>query len=139
MTYEEKVAWMRRYQASLRREKELAEELEQLRARACRVTPVLRDLPGSQGDGQSMPRAVEQILQAQQELQAQIAQCDAVRGEIIDALEQVPDPRDGEVLRRKYLLGQRYEIIAEKMRLELRWIYRRHRRAIEKLTIESPS
>lgn len=139
MTYAEKVAWMRRYQDSLRREKELVEEVEQLRTRACRVTPALNDMPGAQGDGQALPRAVEQIEQAQQELQAQIAQCDAVRGEIIDALEEVPDPRDSEVLRRKYLLGQRYEIIAEKMCLELRWIYRRHRRAIEKLTIESPS
>lgn len=30
MTYEEKVAWLRRYRDSLRRECELAEELEQL-------------------------------------------------------------------------------------------------------------
>ena len=139
MTYAEKVAWLRRYQDSLRQEKELAEEVEQLRARAYRVTPALNDMPTAQGDGQVLPRAIEQIMQAQQELQAQIARCDAVRREIIAALEQVPDPRDGEVLRRKYLLGQRYEIIAEKMRLELRWIYRRHRRAIEKLTIEGPS
>ena len=30
MTYEEKVAWLRRYHDSLRQEKELAEEVEQL-------------------------------------------------------------------------------------------------------------
>lgn len=30
MTYEEKVAWLRRYQDSLRQEKELAEEMGQL-------------------------------------------------------------------------------------------------------------
>lgn len=31
MTYDEKVQWLRRYQDSLRREQELAEEVEQLR------------------------------------------------------------------------------------------------------------
>ena len=30
MTYDEKVTWLRRYQGSLRQEKELAEEVEQL-------------------------------------------------------------------------------------------------------------
>lgn len=30
MTYDEKVAWLRRYMDSLRQERELAEELEQL-------------------------------------------------------------------------------------------------------------
>ena len=130
MTYAEKVAWLRRYQNSLRQEKELAEEVEQLRARACRVTPALNDMPTAQGDGQALPRAIEQIMQAQQELQAQIARCDAVRREIIAALEQVPDPRDGEVLRRKYILGQTFETIAQEMHLEYRWIRRLHKKAI---------
>lgn len=31
MTYDEKVRWLRRYQDSLRRERELGQELEQLR------------------------------------------------------------------------------------------------------------
>lgn len=31
MTYDEKVQWLRRYQDSLRREKELAQEVERLR------------------------------------------------------------------------------------------------------------
>lgn len=137
MTYEEKVAWLRRYQASLRREKELAEELEQLRARACRVTPALRDLPGSQGDGQALPRAIEQIVQAQQELQAQIAQCNAVRGEIVMKIEQVYNPRDKEILRRKYILGQRFERIAEALDLEYRWVRRLHHKVVNGMKMEA--
>ena len=79
MTYDEKVRWLRRYQDILRRERELAEELEQLHARACKVTPSLTGMPGSASDGQSLPRAVESIVQAQQELQAQINQCGYIR------------------------------------------------------------
>lgn len=133
MTYAEKVAWLRRYQDSLRQEKELAEEVEQLRARAYRVTPALNDMPTAQGDGQALPRAIEQIMQAQQELQAQIARCDAVRREIIAALEQVPDPRDSEILRRRYLLGQRWEVISNQMSLDKRWVQRKHKSAVENL------
>ena len=72
MTNAEKKAWLWRYQDSLRQEKELAEEVEQLRARACRVSPAFTGMPGAQGDGQALPRAVEKILQAQLELQQQI-------------------------------------------------------------------
>lgn len=140
MTYEEKVRWLRRYQDSLRRERELAEEVEQLRARACKVTPSLTGMPGGTCDGQSLPRAVESIVQAQQELQAQINQCGYIRREVVAALEQVTNARDHEILRRRYLLGQKWEQIAVEMHLEYRWVTRRHRRTVESmiLTPESP-
>lgn len=137
MTSTEKKAWLRRYQDSLRQEKELAEEVEQLRARACRVSPAFTGMPGAQGDGQALPRAVEKILQAQLELQQQIEQGDVIRRQIVAVLESIPNPRDRELLRRKYLLGQRWETISDEMDLDLRWIQRRHKRAISRLTIES--
>lgn len=140
MTYEEKVAWLRRYQNSLCRERELAAELEQLHSRACKVTPVLTGMPSGPGDGQSLLRAVESIVQAQQELKVQINVCGAIRREIVAALEQVTNARDHEILRRRYLLGQRWEEIAVTMHLEYRWVTRRHRRTVESmiLTPESP-
>lgn len=141
MTYDEKVAWLRRYQDSLRREHELAEELEQLQTRACKVTPALTGMPGGPSDGQSLPRAVESIVQAQQELQAQINQCGYIRREVVSALDQVTNARDHEILRRRYILCQRWEEIAVEMHLEYRWVTRRHRRTVESmiLTPESPS
>ena len=53
MTYDEKVRWLRRYQDSLRREKELAEEVERLRSEAARqmdasCIPPAADLRGMQ-------------------------------------------------------------------------------------------
>ena len=140
MTYEEKVRWLRRYQDSLRREQELAEEVEQLRSRACKITTALTGMPGSPSDGQSLPRAVEEIVQAQKELQAQINQCGAIRREVVATLEQVTNARDHEILRRRYLLGQRWEVIAVEMHLEYRWATRRHRLTVESmiLTPENP-
>lgn len=140
MNYEDKVRWLRRYQESLRRERELAEEVEQLRSRACKVTSSLSGMPGGTSNGQSLPRAVEQLLQTQQELQCQINQCDAIRREIVDIFAQVANPRDYEILRRRYILGQRWEEIAVEMHLEYRWVTRRHRHTVESLilTPESP-
>lgn len=137
MTYDEKVRWLRRYRDALWLEEELRQELEAQRARACKTTAALTGMPGGGGDGQALPRAVESIVAAQQELQAQINLCGAVRREVVAALDLVVDARDHEILRRRYLLGQRWEQIAVEMNIELRWIYRRHRRAVSGLTMES--
>lgn len=137
MTYEEKVRWLRRYRDALKLEVELRQELEAQRARACKTTAALTGMPGGGGDGQTLPRAVESIIAAQQELQAQINLCGATQREVVAALDQVTDARDHEILRRRYLLGQRWENIAVEMHIELRWIYRRHRRAVSELTMES--
>lgn len=136
MTYEEKRRWLWRYQESLRRERELAEEVEQLQTRACKVTPSLSGMPGGTGDGQALPRAVEEIVRAQQELQAQINQCGAIRREIVAVLEQVTNPRDHEILRRRYILGQMWEVIAVEMYYSYKQVRRRHRACVESLCLE---
>lgn len=135
MTYEEKVRWLRWYQDSLRRERELAEEVEQLRSRACKVTPSLTGMPGGTSDGQSLPRAVESIVQTQQELQCQINQCGAVRREIVAALEQVTNARDHEILRRRYLLNETWEKIAVEMYYSYKQVRRRHRACVEAIAL----
>ena len=140
MTYDEKIAWLRRYLDSLRLERELEREVDQMETLATRVTPRLSGMPGGGADGQSLPRAVEGIIRAQQELEAQINVCKAIRGEVVAALEQITNPRDHEILRRRYILGQRWEEIAVEMHLEYRWVTRSHHRAGDRmiLTPESP-
>lgn len=135
MTYEEKVRWLKRYRDALRLEKELREELKDQQTRACKTTAALTGMPGGGGDGQTLPRAVESIVAAQQELQAQINLCGATRREVVAAIDQVADERDHEILRRRYLLGQRWENIAVEMNIALRHVYRRHRKAVSELVI----
>ena len=135
-TYNEKIRWLRRYRDALRLEEELRQELEAQRARACKTTAALTGMPGGGGDGQALPRAVESIIAAQQELQAQINVCGAVRREVVAALDQGADERDYEILRRRYLLEQRFEQIAVEMCLEYRWVRRRHKKAIVAMTIQ---
>lgn len=138
MTYDEKVRWLRRYQGSLRREKELAQEVERLLSEAYRVTPLLSGMPGGQSDGQSLPRAVEQITKARQELEAQINVCGATRREVVAAINQITDSRDHEIFRRRYLLGQRWETISDEMCYSCKQIRRRHNRALQKMSLNVP-
>lgn len=135
MTYEEKVRWLRRYRDALKLEVELRQELEAQRTRACKTTAALTGMPGGGGDGQALPRAVESIVAAQQELQAQINLCGATRREVVAVLDQITDARDHEILRRRYLLGQRFEEIAVDMMLEYRWVRRLHKRAVGEINI----
>lgn len=135
MTYDEKVRWLRRYRDALRLEEELRQELEDQRSRACKTTAALTGMPGGGGDGQALPHAVESIVEAQQELQAQINVCGAVRREIVAALDQIDDARDHEILRRRYLRGQKFEQIAVEMNLEYRWVRRLHKKCVGKMDI----
>lgn len=137
MTYDEKIRWLRRYQESLQREKELADEVKELRERAYNITPALTGMPGDPSDGQSLPRAVESITQAMQELQCQINMCGAIRREIVAAIEQVSNHRDHEILRRRYLLGQKLEKISVEMNYNFRYVCKRHKITVCKLDIES--
>lgn len=136
MNYEEKVHWLRRYRDALQLEEELRQELEDQRSRACKTTAALTGMPGGGGDGQTLPRAVESIIAAQQELQAQINLCGATRREVVAVIDQIEEERGHEILRRRYLLGQRFEQIAVEMCLEYRWVRRLHKRAVENIRIE---
>lgn len=136
MNYEEKVHWLRRYRDALQLEEELRQELEDQRSRACKTTAALTGMPGGSGDGQALPRAVESIIAAQQELQAQINLCGATRREVVAVIDQIEEERGHEILRRRYLLGQRFEQIAVEMCLEYRWVRRLHKRAVENIRIE---
>ena len=133
MTYDEKIAWLRRYLDSLRLERELEREVDQMETLATRVTPRLSGMPGGGADGQSLPRAVEGIIRAQQELEAQVNVCKAIRGEVVAALEQITNPRDHEILRRRYILGQKWEQIAVEMNMDERWLRRCHSNAINRM------
>lgn len=137
MTYDEKIAWLRRYREAIRRQVELEREVDQLDSAAKRVTPMLSGMPGGPGDGNALPRAVENLLEAKAELEAQCDICGDIRREVVAAIEQVKNQRDNEILRRRYLLGQKWEYIAVEMQYDYKWILKRHHATVEKLTIKS--
>lgn len=137
MTYDEKLAYLRRYRDAQRTMRRLLEELQQLQAEATSVSQALSGMPSGGGDGQAIPRAVERIADAESRLVsaygAALAECSRVK----DAIDTVPDPLRRDILTSRYILGQRWERIAADIDRDLRWVLRLHHRAVDELTIES--
>ena len=136
MTYEEKKAWLWRYQSAKRFERLRLDELATLEAEACHTTQRYSPTPGGGGDGQTLPRSVERIDEALREAEAQSAVCDAIRAEIMEVFSQLDDEVDFMILFRRYILLEGWDKIAVHVRLAKRWAFTRHRAAIEKLEIK---
>ena len=125
MTYEEKKARLWRYRSAKRFERLRLDELATLEAEAMHTTQRYSATPGGGGDGQALPRA-----------EAQSTVCDAIRAEIMDVFSQLDDEVDFMILFRRYILLENWDKIAVHVRLAKRWIFTRHRAAIEKLEIK---
>lgn len=134
MEYSEKIAFLRRYRAAVQREETLAQEIEALRTQAARVTQALTGMPGG-GDGQAIPRAVEQIAAAQQQLQEEAARTADTRASVCAAIGTVADPLRRDILTRRYILGQRWERIAADQNFTLRRVLQLHRSTVDRLEI----
>lgn len=139
MEYEQKVTWLRRYLDSQKVERELAQELEQLRSQAERITPVLSATPGGGGNGQQLPAIVERIEEIRSKITERIEQGLKARTEIEVVINQLTDAQELAIMRRRYLLGKRWGEIAQEMNLDKSWVTRLHRRAVRKLEVKGNS
>lgn len=135
MTYDEKLAFLRRYRDAQRTMRRLLEELAQLRAEAASVSAALSGMPSGGGDGQAIPRAVERIEAAESRLAFAYGTALAERCRVKDAIDTVPDPLRRDILIRRYILGQRWERIAADNDLVMRQVFRLHHRAVEALDL----
>lgn len=135
MTYDEKIAFLRRYRDTQRTMHRLLEELQQLQAEATIVSQALSGMPSGGGDGQAIPRAVERIADAESRLASAYGTALAERSRVKDAIDTVPDPLRRDILTRRYILGQRWERIAADNDLVMRQVFRLHHRAVESLNL----
>ncbi len=135
MTYDEKLAFLRRYRDAQRTMRRCMEELEQLRSEAASVSQALSGIPSGGGDGQAIPRAVERIADAESRLASAYGTALAERSRVNDAIDTVPDPLRRDILIRRYILGQRWERIAADNDLVMRQVFRLHHRAVEALDL----
>lgn len=133
-----KKEWLGRYR-NLQGDIERTEsEIQRWRAKAENVTRLLSDMPkGGQGRNQ-LEDAVCAIYELEQELSGQILESIAVRKEIAAAIEAVKNPVYRELLKRRYIDGDKWERIA----VEMNYCYKHvvhmlHPRALHKVVIES--
>mgnify|MGYP000901666547 FL=1 len=133
MTYEEKKVWLWRYRSAKRFERLRLDELATLEAEAMHTTQRYSAMPGGGGDGQTLPRAVERIEEARQAYKAQCEESARIREEITFALQQLDDETEFNILYRRYLCGDKWERIADRLHLTVSWVFRLHKKAVQHL------
>lgn len=116
----------------------LLEERQRWVDLATRITPTYSDVPkgGQSGDGK-IPAAVERIAEQEEKIDARFRELMALLDEIEGKIAGIEDGRQREILRRRYLGGQKWEEIAKEMHLDYRWVLRLHGRALQKIEAET--
>ena len=125
-----KKEWLGRYNILKGDIERTENEIQRWRAKAESVTRLLSDMPkGGQGRNQ-MEDAVCAIYELEQELSGRILESIAVRKEIAAAIDAVRNPVYRELLKRRYIDGDKWERIAVDMNYTFRHVTRMHGQAL---------
>ena len=138
MTSQEKKEILLQYRAAEREEKRLEVEIQRWRSRAEKMTSGYGGTPSGGGDGRSLENTMARIDDLTRQLAQRLDRLVTLRQKIVTAIDSVPDPKQRELLRLRYIDGLTWGKLAVVMGYDdLRWIYRLHGRALEQMTIES--
>jgi len=82
------------------------------------------------GGGGRRGTAAARILDLEREIDAKVDRLIGFRREMEGVLSRLPNPREREVLLRRYVQGQGWEEVAEKMGITPRWTYQLHKNSL---------
>ena len=121
--------FLRRARAVDRRVDEATERAARIRARleAGRMSSVT-GMP--RGGAKDWTETADRLIELEQRVNARIRELVRWKLAANDAIRQVEEPRLAEVLELYYIDGFTWEQVAERMGLDLRWVYRLHGRAL---------
>ena len=135
---EEKKRYLNGYRDCTRRERQLQEQIDELRSQQM--------FPSVNHDGMPQGNAHSDLSGYAARLDALISQLEheqamAVRQykEIHDRIHQMQDGAEKEVLIRRYLMGRTWEQIAVEMNYNYHWVLRLHGRALKNFEISEIS
>lgn len=81
-------------------------------------------------NGNGTESAILKVMEYSEDISAQTDKLITTRIEIDKAIKAVTDDTQREVLERRYLLYEKWERIAVDMAIDLRWVYRIHKKAL---------
>lgn len=133
--FNEKKAWLWRYQRSRNYERQLCQQILNEQERATATTKALSPVVVSAGGNSSkIETAVCMMAERKEQLSEQIIKTEMVRLEIEKAIEDVKDDMQRDVLRERYIVGTPYWWkIAINLNISERWAKKLHRAAVENL------
>lgn len=136
MTYEEKLVWLNRYREARKKLRHLQDQITEVQEQAEHITQSISPAPGGGSSGQALAVAVERKAALEQQADTLRRQLRQYYREIFDALRRSGlDPTDYIILHKRYLECRTWEKIAEDTCYTLRWVYARHRKAVDQLEL----
>lgn len=136
MTNKEKKQYLNRYVQSKNRYNAISEEMLRIRSEACRVSPVLSEMPsGGNQTGTKIERAIEQLDACANDLEKEALEMRQLMQEVKAAINTIPDETLKQLLELRYINGYTWEQIAVKMYYSYVHICRLHGLALEKIMI----
>ena len=136
MTYENKVAWLRRYRQALRDETRLRDRIKAVRSRAESTTQALRPVVGGDSqDGTKSERCAELLDQYHHQLQEQLVASEQIRVEIEAAIQALPSALQRDVLQARYIDGLPVRRTPNPHYISESWVLKAQKKAVENLKI----
>ena len=126
---EEKKEYLKRYHAAVLAEKEIQEEIDQLRMDKMFPGMIQDGMPHGSSCGGLSAYAV-QLEELMDNLKAQMEQRIRLRKEITQKIEEMPDETEKTVLRLRYIRWLKWEQIAGRMGYSWKQIHRIHGKAL---------
>lgn len=121
--------FLRRARSADRRIDEATERVERIRARleSGRMSNITGMPRGGDAD---WTKTADKLIELEQAVNERTRELVRWKLAAIDAIRSVEEPRLAEVLELYYIDGFTWEQVAERMALDLRWVYRLHGRAL---------
>ena len=121
--------FLRRARSVDRRVDEAQERVQRLRARleSGRMSSVTGMPRGGSSD---WTQTADRLIELEQAVNERTRELVRWKLAAIDAIRQVEEPRLAEVLELYYIDGFTWEQVAQRMALDLRWVYRLHGKAL---------
>ena len=126
--------FLRRARTIDRRVDETEERIERLRERleAGRMSS-LTGMP--RGGSADWTDTADKLIMLERRCNAQVRELVCWKLAAIDAIRAVDEPRLAELLELYYIDGMTWERVAERMMLDLRWVYRLHGQALMRVKV----
>lgn len=86
---------------------------------------------GGSRDPDRFGRILSRVEGVEEKITARLERLAALKGQAVEIIEALPDVAQRSVLRRRYLMGQEWPVIARAMHYDERQIYRIHGKALE--------
>ena len=109
-----------------------AEQIEQLRSLACRVTPQYGGAGGSRfRNVTAMEDTIVRITEAEEKLNRKIDELVTAKLEVMEVIDQVRDATLRLLLEKRYLLYESIKEIAADLGYTYRWTEKKHKKALQ--------